>query len=201
MRRVYNLTMSKKVLKVGLDFDGVVAYNPFRLIRTFISFFKKDVLGIKKLSFWYPTARWQQIFWIIIHESSIFPAKGVELLEKLVKEGKIEAHLVTARYSFLDDHLFNWLKKYRITHLFKTVTLNKKDEQPHLFKEKMIEDHKLDFYIEDNLDIVKYLHTRQETAGMQHTKIYWIYNILDHFVEYPHKFPYLEKALEEIVKK
>lgn len=187
--------MTKRVIKVGFDFDGVIAYNPFRLIRALISFLKHDILGIKKLSFWYPGRRWQQIFWVIIHESSIFPANGTELLKKLVMEKKIEAHLVTARYSFLDNHLFNWLKKYKLTHLFKTITLNKNDEQPHIFKEKMIKKYKLDFFIEDNWDIVKYLNQKPST------KIYWIYNILDHFKKYPHKFPYLGKALEDMIKK
>lgn len=190
-----------KKIKVGLDFDGVVAYNPFRIVRPFIAYFKRNIFGVKKIQFWYPRKRWQQIFWIILHESSIFPSKGVELLEKLVKEDVIEIHLITARYSFLDDHLNNWLKKYKIYSLFKTINTNKHNEQPHIFKEKMIEKCSLDFFIEDNWDIVKYLHTKQETVGKEHTKIYWIYNLLDHFVEYPHKFPYLEKALEEIVKK
>lgn len=187
--------MNNKIIKVGLDFDGVVVYNPFRVVRAVISLLKRDVLGIKKLKFWYPKRRWEQILWIVAHESSIFPAKGITLLEKYVKEGKIEAHLVTARYSFLDDHLFAWLKRYKLTHLFKTITLNKKDEQPHIFKEKMIEKYRLDFFIEDNWDIVRYLGQKSKT------KIYWIYNILDHFIAYPHKFPYLEKALEDIVKK
>ncbi len=186
--------MARKFIKVGLDFDGVVAYNPFRIIRSLVSFLKKDVLGKRQLKFWYPKYKWQQIFWIIAHESSVFPAKGADLLEKLVKGGQIEAHLITARYSFLDDHLFNWLKKYKLTHLFKTTTLNKHNEQPHIFKEKIIKKLDLDFFVEDNLDIVKYLH------GQSKTKIYWIYNILDHFQEYPYKFPYLEKALEEIIK-
>lgn len=190
-----------KKIRVGFDFDGVVAYNPFRVVRAIISFIKKDLLGIKKINFWYPKHRWQQIFWIILHESSIFPAIGVDLLKTLVAEEKIEAHLVTARYSFLDDHLTNWLKKYKLTYLFKTITLNKKDEQPHIFKAKMIKKQKLDFFIEDNLDIVRYLSQKPPTTHHSpSTKIYWIYNILDRFVEYPHKFPYLEKALEHLIK-
>ncbi|MBI4990536.1 hypothetical protein HZB96_00400 [Candidatus Gottesmanbacteria bacterium] len=187
--------MSKKVLKVGLDFDGVVAYNPFRIVRAPITFLKRNILGIRKLQFWYPRRYWQQIFWQILHESSIFPAKGVDLLEKLVKEKNVEAHLVTARYSFLDDHLYNWLDKYGLRKLFKTVNLNKKDEQPHVFKEKIIKKHNLDVFIEDNLDIVAYLH------GKGKTKIFWIYNLLDRFQAHPYKFPYLEKALEEIMRK
>lgn len=193
--------MTKRIIKVGLDFDGVVAYNPARIFRTLVSYVKRNIFGVKKLKFWYPRYRWQQIFWILVHESSVFPSKGIKLLEKLVKEDRIEAHLVTARYSFLDDHLHNWLKRYKLTHIFKSITLNKNDEQPHIFKEKMIEKHKLDYFVEDNFDIVKYLRTKQGTVGKKHTKIYWIYNILDHFVEHPHKFPYLEKALLDIMKK
>lgn len=186
--------MARKI-KIGLDFDGVVAYNPFRIVRSFVSFFKKEILGIKKLNFWYPKARWQQILWIVAHESSIFPAKGMDLLENLIKKGEIEAHLITARYSFLDDHLSKWLKKYKLTHLFKSITLNKKDEQPHIFKERIIRSRRLDFFVEDNLDIVRHLDKNTGQA-----KIYWIYNIFDHFVDYKHKFPYLEKALEDIMK-
>ncbi|MBI3379536.1 hypothetical protein HY029_02135 [Candidatus Gottesmanbacteria bacterium] len=191
--------MIKRVIKVGLDFDGVVAYNPFRIIRPVVAFVKRKIFGVNKLEFWYPKARWQQIYWAILHESSIFPSKGVDLLKDLVDKGYIEAHLVTARYSFLDNHLYRWIDRYKLRKYFKTINLNKNDEQPHIFKERMIEKHKFDYFIEDNWDIVKYLHTRQETAGKKHTKIYWIYNILDHFVAYQHKFPYLKKAIEAII--
>lgn len=192
--------MIKRVLKIGLDFDGVVAYNPFRIVRAPVTFFKRNILGIRKLQFWYPKARWQQLFWIMLHESSVFPAKGTELLKQLVKEKRIEAHLITARYSFLDDHLYNWLEKHKLERLFKTINLNRDDEQPHLFKEKIILKYKLDYYIEDNWDIVKYLSQLRTKNQELRTKIYWIYNILDRFMEYPHKYPYLEKALEEIIK-
>lgn len=199
--------MKRKKIKVGFDFDGVIAYNPFRIIRWPVSYFKKNILGIKKLQFWYPEKRWQQIFWTILHESSVFPARGIDLLKELIEQDRIEAHLITARFSFLDNHLYKWLEKYHLKKLFKTITLNKHDEQPHIFKEKMIEKEKLDYFVEDNWDIVRYLNNKQKTINLpaqtgnqQSTRIYWIYNILDHFVVYPHKFPYLGKALEEIEK-
>jgi len=195
-------TIMTRKIKVGLDFDGVVAYNPFRIIRPIVAFVKSKIFGANKLVFWYPKARWQQIYWAILHESSIFPAKGIDLLKDLVDKGYIEAHLVTARYSFLDNHLYRWIDRYKLRKYFKTINLNKNDEQPHIFKEKMIEKYELDFFIEDNLDIVRYLshkaRLRQGFGGQ--AKIYWIYNILDHFINYPHKFPYLGKALEEIEK-
>src|SRR3989304_7235575 len=135
--------MSGKI-KVGLDFDGVVAYNPFRVIRAPVSLVKKRLLGFRKLSFYYPRRKWEQIFWKILHESSIFPARGIDLLVDAIKRGTIEAHLITARYSFLDDHLYDWLDKYKIKRLFTSINLNKKDEQPHLFKERIIKQRTLD---------------------------------------------------------
>lgn len=186
--------MVRRKIRVGLDFDGVVAYNPFRVIRPLIAYVKKDILGIKKINFFYPKASWQQIFWKILHESSVFPAKGVGLLRQLVDEQKIEAHLITARYSFLDHHLHKWLKKYHLSNLFVSTNWNKEDNQPHIFKEKIIRDLDVDYYIEDNLDIVKYLY------GKSKAKIYWIYNLIDRGYPYSHKYPYLEKALEEVIK-
>lgn len=181
-----------KKIKVGLDFDGVIAYNPFRVVRFPLAYFKKNILGIKKLTFWYPEKNWQQIFWKILHESSVFPAKGTDLLRDLVKGGKIEAHLISARYSFLDENLLHWLANHKLDSLFTTININKENEQPHLFKEKMVKKQDVDIYIEDNLDIVRHLH------GKGKAKIYWIYNIIDRNFPHPYKYPYLEKALKEI---
>ena len=190
----------KKKIKVGLDFDGVVAYNPLRIFRAPLAYFKKNVVGIKKLKFWYPKQRWQQFFWIVLHESSIFPAKGADLLKKMVKEGSIEAHLVTARYSFLDTQLDKWLKKHGLKKYFKTINVNIKDEQPHLFKERMIKKLKVEYFIEDNWDIVNYIDKKLKIKTIsKKTKICWIYNILDRGRVYKYKFPYLNEALRGII--
>lgn len=188
-----NKTM-RKVLRVGLDFDGVVAYNPIRIIRPMVAFVKRDLLGMKKLKFFYPKNAFERYLWTFVHESSVFPAKGSSLLRELVKNQEIEAHLITARYSFLDKNLYSWLDRHNLRSLFASITLNKHDNQPHLYKEGVIREKKLDFFIEDNLDIVKYLHGRTKT------KVFWIYNLLDKNYDHPYKYPYLEKALKNIIK-
>ena len=185
----------KKKIRIGFDFDGVVAYNPFRICRYPISLIKKYLFGVQRLSFWYPHKKWQQIFWIIIHESSVFPSKGVDLVQNMVKDKIIEAHLITGRYSFLDHKLNTWLKRYCLDKVFKTININKNNEQPHLFKEKMIKKLKLDYFIEDNLDIVNYL------ENSSYAKILWIYNITDYFYKRESRYPYLKKALEDIISK
>lgn len=185
----------KKKLKVGFDFDGVIAYNPFRVIRGPVTAFKRHVLGVKKITFFYPRSQLELFIWRILHDSSVFPSRGVDLLRQLVEGGAIDAHIISGRYNYLEDHLITWLNRYKLHKLFTTININKKDQQPHLFKEQAVKQHDLDYFIEDNLDIVQYL------DGKTKTRIIWIYNLVDTlFTPYEHKFPYLEKAIRHIVK-
>ncbi len=182
----------RKPIVVGLDFDGVVAYNPFRIARAPISYVKRRLLGVTKTQFYVPRNRFEQIFWVVMFESSIFPARGTALLRQLIHERWIEAHLVTGRFNFMKDRLFSWLSRYKLTDLFSTISVNDKNEQPHQFKERVLKKGNFDYYVEDNLDIVRYLH------GKTSTRIFWIYNILDRGIDYDRKYPYLEKALQAI---
>src|SRR3972149_12131202 len=103
--------MGKKVI-VGLDFDGVVAYNPFRIARAPIAYVKRRFLGVTKTQFFVPRNRFEQIFWVIMFESSLFPARGTALLRTMVRKRVIEGHLVTGRFNFMKNRLFTWLERY-----------------------------------------------------------------------------------------
>ena len=179
-------------IKVGLDFDGVVAYNPFRIIRAPIKWFKREVLGVRKLTFFVPKNWWQRLLWTVIHESSIVPARGFNRLRELAKRDDVELYLITARFGFLKSNLENWLKKYRAYDLFKSININENCEQPHEYKLRLANELNLDYYIEDNLDIVVYLKDRVKA------KVFWIYNLMDRRHPYPDKFPCLEEALKEV---
>src|SRR3989338_4549146 len=185
--------MKRKII-VGLDFDGVVAYNPFRLVRAPWAYFKYRILGVRKLTFFYPKTDFSKFIWKLMHDSSIYPARGKDLLIDLVKKGLIEVHLVSGRYSFLDGHLYTWLDRFEMRNIFKSVNFNREDKQPHLFKEELIKNLNIDIFIEDNWDIVQYLSHKSKA------KIFWIYNLIDRFQSYEYKFPYLEKALSAIKK-
>lgn len=182
----------KKPIKVGIDFDGVIAYNPFRVIRAPVTLFKRNVLGIKKTKFYIPKTRTEKFIWALLHESSIFPANGIDLLKKLVNDGVIEAHLVTARYSYLNDSLYAWLNKHDLPQYFASITVNMNDEQPHIYKARIINEKQFDYFIEDNWDIVEHISKNTKT------EILWIYNVLDRFTEFENKFPFLRNALLKI---
>lgn len=185
--------MRKKIV-VGLDFDGVVAYNPARLARFPISFVKRYVCGIQHVSFFVPKTPFERVVWALGHETSMFPAKGVGLLRTLVSDGIIEAHLVTGRFGYLEPHLLRFLKLWKLTNVFRTITLNVHEEQPHEYKSRVVTKKKFDYYIEDNWDIVHHLHKKKIT-----TEVHWIYNLFDRGRAYEYKYPYLGKSLEHML--
>jgi len=182
-----------KKIKIGLDFDGVVAYNPFRVIRAPVVFFKRNVLGITKTKFLIPKNPFQQFVIRLMHESSVFPARGVDKLIQLANNRNVELHLITGRMGFLAPNLYHWLKKYQLDKIFTSINFNANYEQPHFFKQRIISELGVDYFIEDNWDVVNYLQTHSKT------KVYWIYNFLDRGKIYEYKFPYLQKALDVLM--
>jgi hypothetical protein len=189
------MTYSK--LKIGFDLDGVILYNPARIVRPLIALSKKLFLLQKKaaLKFYYPKTAWEKYLWLMLHKSSLFLAPGFEEIIVLVKQKKIQPYIITARFSYLKKDFFYWLKKSQADQYFAGCFYNKNDLQPHFFKEKMIKQLKLDIYIEDNWDIVQYLNKQLPTV-----KIYWIYNLLDRNNHYSYKFPNLKEAMKKIKK-
>lgn len=181
--------MTSGKIVIGLDFDGVVAYNPIRILRLPVVLAKRYILRETKTHFFVPKTPLQKRLWALIFEASIFPALGCAQLATLVADGAVEAHLVTARFDFMKDHLYRWLEKEHMKQLFTSISVNTKNEQPHIYKARIVKEKKFDYFVEDNLDIVRYL------DGKTKTKIFWIYNIFDRHIVYKHKFPFLKKAL------
>ncbi len=189
--------MKHSPLRIGFDLDGVILYNPARTLRPLVALFKRLILKKTKTEFYSPSRSITRLFWNFIHKSSIAPATGIDEIKKLVKEKKIEAFIVSARYNFLKVDFEKWLKEIGGKTYFKQSFYNKTNEQPHVYKAKIIRRLKLDIYIEDNWDIVKHLQNELNSA----TRVYWISNILDAGIDYPHKFFNLKDAMHTIKKK
>ena len=187
--------MQHHPLRVGFDLDGVLLYNPTRTIRPFVSQIKRVWFHKRKLKFYYPRTRVEKLLWMLAHKSSIYNAPGLTEISRLVQEGKIEAYLVTARFSFLGAGVERWVKRNHLDHTFAGVYHNAQDEQPHEFKERMIKELKLDVYVEDNFDIVNHLKSKTPT------EIVWIYNLFDKHTPFPHKFPHLKDAMQYLMTK
>jgi hypothetical protein len=188
---------SPKPLKVGFDLDGVLLYNPARIVRPIIKTTKNTFRKSKKTSFYIPQSKWQKTMWKVVHKSSLFQAPGIDIIKSLVAEKKIEAYIITARFDCLKDDYDHWIKKLNQDHKFTACYANFSNSQPHIYKEKMIKQLKLDIFIDDNWDIISHLNQSFENTTSP-PKMLWITNIFDRSIQYSHKHNSLRSAIGEI---
>ncbi len=182
-------------LKVGFDLDGVLLYNPARIVRPLISCLKKKEVCIhrQELEFYVPQTRWEEVIWELFHKSSIFLAPGFEQILQLKRAGKIEPYLITGRFGHLKKDFNKWKQKMKADQLFKRCFINDQDQQPHLFKQAKIKELGLDVFIEDNWDIVNYL-----ANNCSPCQVFWISNFFDRKIDYQFKFMGLKQALAKV---
>jgi hypothetical protein len=188
--------MPNSKLKVGFDLDGVLLYNPARIFRPITVTIKQFLPKKKteKVHFYYPKSPFEQLIWRIIHWSSMFPAPGIADIEKLVKEDKIDAYVITSRYDSLKDDFAYWMKRLNAKVIFKDTFHNSNNKQPHHFKEEMINKLGLDYFVEDNWDIVQHINKLTKTKGI------WITNIFDNHINYDLKYLSLKDAVNFLKK-
>lgn len=187
--------MRQKPLRVGFDLDGVILYNPVRVLRPLTSLLSKTFLHKKEGSFYIPKSPIEQQLWRLLHKTSFIPSRGLNDLKRLVDEKKIEAYIVTGRYQTLKKDFEKWIKQIEADKHFKGYFFNASNQQPHEFKSSMIKKLGLDMFVEDNWDIVRQLHLN---GSHKNTKVLWISNLLDSYIKHPHKFPNLKMAIKYI---
>jgi Txe/YoeB family toxin of Txe-Axe toxin-antitoxin module len=177
---------SKKPLRVGFDLDGVVLYNPARTARPLVAFVKRSILRKKKTLFYVPKSGIAKLIWLLLHQSSFIPAKGLNDIKKLIESGKIDPYIITGRYASLVGDFEKWTKRLEREYGFTSFSYNRENEQPHIYKKRMMKEMNLDIFIEDNWDIVRMI---KSSSGAPKTKIFWITNPIDKFfIGYENKF-------------
>lgn len=180
-------------VRIGFDLDGVILYNPIRVIRPIISFCKDiGIIKRRKLEFFRPKNKIQESLWWLVHKTSAFEAPGLEDLRTLVAKENVEVYLITARFNHLKSDFNGWLSKIRAEEIFTECFMNEKNEQPHLFKERMIHKLGLVAFVEDNYDIVSYL---TQSKLVKQCKICWVANVFDRKIAFPRKFSGLKQAV------
>ena len=184
--------MKKQILKVGFDLDGVLLYNPARVVRPIIAFTKKYILKRDLNKFYYPKSGLEKLIWKLFHHTSLWSASGIDDLLKLISDRKIEAYVVSARYELLEADFKKWVKVIDPKKQFSGYFFKKKNQHPQILNKQMIKKLGLDVFVEDNWDIVKHLNSK--------AKIFWIYNILDRNKDYKYKFSNLKATVDYLKK-
>lgn len=186
--------MTEQKIKIGFDMDGVILYNPSRIFRSLISRSKKaHLFPRKELEFYHPSSNLEKFLWLMVHKSSFKLADGFKDLEELALNGNFELYVVSARFACLQSDTKKWQRIINRKNIFKEIYFNDHDEQPHMFKKRMIEKLKLDYFVEDNWDVASYLAKNQKKV-----QVWWLSNFFDQAIDYPHKFFFFNDVVLKI---
>lgn len=149
--------MNEKIIKIGLDLDGVIIDKPPIIPKSLLEWLVRSHKS-RRLAYRYPRFVLERALrWLTHHPFFRPPIKeNLELIKKF-KRNSYQLYVISGRYSFLEGRTKQWLHHYHLENYFEGVFINLKNEQPHLFKEKKIKELDIDLFIDDDLPICEYL--------------------------------------------
>jgi phosphoglycolate phosphatase-like HAD superfamily hydrolase len=149
--------MNKKI-KIAFDLDGVFVDKPPFIPKAVIEFLFRGHKS-RKLHYRFPKNQAEQLIRKISHYYLFRPPikENIEFLKRIAQKGNFELFIISGRYSFLEKETAVWLEKKGIKSYFKKVFVNLSNDQPHLFKEKILNQVKPDIFIDDDPVLVDYL--------------------------------------------
>lgn len=156
-------------MKIGFDLDRVfIDFPPF--IPPYVIDWLYKNHGRKTLSYSIPKSPISKLIRRASHLSLFRPLlrKNIEILSQIFLNPNLKLYLVSGRYRFLENLTFKLLHRYNLINPFAKIYLNSANEQPHLFKEKILKKLNLDLFVDDDLDLLKYL----QKNGIK-TKLLW----------------------------
>ena len=150
-----------KIKKIAFDLDGVIIDKPPLIPKKLLErlFRGKNKNG---LYYRFPHSKLEQKIRKISHFYLLRPPirKNIEFIRQLAQDKKNELYAVSGRYSFLEKETDIWLEKRKIKNLFKKIFINLENEQPHLFKERILKEIKVDIFVDDDLLLTRYIRER-----------------------------------------
>lgn len=116
----------------------------------------------------------------ISHLSYFRPAmrENIQLLMKLAASKNNTIFLISGRFGFLQHQTEKIMKRHGLAHLFKQSYFNTHNEQPHIFKSRIIKEKNIDTFIDDDLSLLKYLAKKNIS-----THFYWLNDKIQTMIE------------------
>lgn len=156
-------------MNIGFDFDKVfIDYPPF-VPDDLINWLFKDN-SKKELTYRFP-GRIEQEVRKISHFGLFRPPikENISFVQGLAKKNNHKLFLISGRFGFLKEITQTLLKRYKLEAIFEEMIFNFADQQPHIFKDRVVEKLNLDAYIDDDLELLLFLQKRNKK-----TKLFWL---------------------------
>lgn len=155
-------------MRIGFDLDKVFINTPPFIPDSVIEkLYRKQ--SAKKLTYRIPSKPEQ-----MIRQFSHLPffrppmQKNIEFLQKLKKENHT-LFLISSRFGFLQKQTETIIREYHLAHYFTEVIFNFNNEQPHVFKKRILEKITVNRYVDDDFYLLSYL-----APLFSKTKFYWL---------------------------
>lgn len=143
-------------MKIGFDLDKVFINTPPLIPDIIIDHLYKKKTS-NKLQYRIPNKP-EQLLRRATHMPPFRPPikENIAALELLhTKENKL--YLISSRFSFLESSTTAVIKKYSFSQIFTKMYFNYANEQPHVFKAKIIKSLALDKYVDDDFQLLTYV--------------------------------------------
>lgn len=155
-------------MNIGFDLDKIfIDYPPFIPDIIFDTFYKKKSHG--ELLYRIPNKP-EQLLRYIIHHPLLRPPirKNLDFLQAFSKTNN-NLYLISSRFGFLEKRTNELVQRYGFDNLFKGLYFNYSNKQPHLFKDAIIKELKIQKYIDDDFALIKYL-----AQHNPHVHFFWL---------------------------
>lgn len=94
--------------------------------------------------------------------------KNITFLRSLENDSN-QLYLISSRYGFLKNVTMGVIKRHKLDKTFHELYFNFENKQPHIFKDEMLKKLKIEKFVDDDLDLLKYI------AGKNNSiKLYWL---------------------------
>lgn len=154
-------------MKIGFDLDGIFIDTPPFVPKKIIEWLYRG--HDHKLFYRFPSKPEQ---WLrqIAHVSLLRPViiNNAQYIKTARIKNSDTYYLISSRFGFLKKATEEIIKLYKLASLFDGMYFNFDDKQPHVFKDHMLKELKIDRYVDDDLLLLQFLAKENPT-----TKFYW----------------------------
>lgn len=156
-------------MNIGFDLDKIfIDYPPFIPDGLINKLYKQKSNGV--LLYRTPS-KIEQLLRIFSHHYRFRPPirENIEYVKRLTSRNNHKYYLISSRFSFLRKQTEIIVKKYGLDKIFDDMCFNFEDEQPHIFKNKVIKKQHISLYVDDDLQLLEYLAKKNPN-----TKFFWL---------------------------
>ncbi|HSW96264.1 MAG TPA: hypothetical protein VLF89_00405 [Candidatus Saccharimonadales bacterium] len=152
-------------MNIGFDLDKIFINHPPYISDKLVDRLYKQ--KTKENLFYRIPSKTEQLLRLATHAKTFRkPMKeNIQFLEELTQKKNNRYYLVTGRFGFLKKKTEAFIIKYNFGKIFDGMYFNYDNQQPHQFKDTIIKYLHLDKYVDDDLDLLKYLSQNNSNAS------------------------------------